>query len=256
MFKQSNSLENFERLINDKKNNVTNLDLNNDGEIDYINVHDIKEGNTHVIVISTYLNDTEKQDIATISIEKTGETEAVLQIEGDKDLYAENTIIEPTEEKETIKKTDGGPSSPIIEIQSLLVNVWFWPCVSYIYAPNYIVWASPYRWGFRAYWWRPWHPFLYSTFYVRCAPHRLYYHSASIRRIAMARNMYTPVRHSSALVIHNNSRTTAARSHNVKSIIIRNASFRRVPSGNLKVKKIKVRNAPLRKTAIKIRPMR
>jgi hypothetical protein len=117
MFKKANSLKNFERIINDKKNNVNNLDLNDDGEIDYINVDDIKNGDTHILVLSTYLSETEKQDIATISIEKTGEEQAVLQIEGDANLYAENTIIEPTQEKETLKDTkNGGPNTPIIEV--------------------------------------------------------------------------------------------------------------------------------------------
>jgi len=122
------------------KNNVNNLGLNDDGEIDYISVDDIKNGNTHIIVLSTYLLETEKQDIATISIEKTGEEQAFLQIEGDSNLYAKNTIIEPIEEKETLKDAkDGGPTTPIIEVQSLIVNAWFWPCVSYIYAPHYVI---------------------------------------------------------------------------------------------------------------------
>ena len=47
LFKQANSLEEFEKLINDEKNNVNNLDLN-------IVVQDIQEKDTHVIVLSTY----------------------------------------------------------------------------------------------------------------------------------------------------------------------------------------------------------
>ena len=43
LFKQANSLEEFEKSINEENNNVNNLDLNNDGEIDYIVVQDIQE---------------------------------------------------------------------------------------------------------------------------------------------------------------------------------------------------------------------
>ena len=70
LFKKANSLQEFEKMLNKENNNVNNLDLNNDGDIDYILVDDIQEGNNHVIVLSTYLNGNEKQDIATIGIEK------------------------------------------------------------------------------------------------------------------------------------------------------------------------------------------
>jgi hypothetical protein len=114
LFKQAKSLEEFEKLINEENNNVNNIDLNNDGEIDYIVVQDIQENNTHVIVLSTYLSEKEKQDIATIGIEKTGNESAILQIEGDSELYAENTIVEPFEVDEKIEKSKGGPNVPEI----------------------------------------------------------------------------------------------------------------------------------------------
>ncbi|WP_162127441.1 M73 family metallopeptidase [Flavobacterium phycosphaerae] len=241
MFKKANSLKNFERIINDKKNNVNNLDLNDDGEIDYINVDDIKNGDSHILVLSTYLSETEKQDIATISIEKTGEAQAVLQIEGDNNLYAENTIIEPTEEKETLKELkDGGPNAPVVEIQSLVVNVWFWPCVSYIYAPQYVIWKSPYRWSFRPNWWRPWHPYAYKIFYVRCAPHRLWYRPGASRRVVAARNSYTAVRHTSTLVVRNRKNTTIVHEK------IRGASVKTVP-----VKRIKIKSPAVKRGSIK-----
>ena len=79
MFKKSNSIEEFEKLINTEENHINNLDLNDDNEIDYINVESIKEGDTHVLILSTYLNEKEVQDIATIGIEKTGDENAILQ---------------------------------------------------------------------------------------------------------------------------------------------------------------------------------
>ena len=88
LFKNSNSLEEFEKNLNQENNQVNNLDLDGDGQTDYINVEDIKENDTHMIVMSTYLNETEKQDIALIAIEKTSEGNAVLQIEGDEDLLS------------------------------------------------------------------------------------------------------------------------------------------------------------------------
>jgi hypothetical protein len=41
LFKNSNSLEEFEKNLNQEKNQVNNLDLDGDGQTDYINVEDI-----------------------------------------------------------------------------------------------------------------------------------------------------------------------------------------------------------------------
>jgi hypothetical protein len=203
MFKNANSIEEFEKAINEENNNVNNLDLNNDGNIDYITVEDIKEGNTHVIVLSTFLDKTERQDIATIGIEKTGSQSAALQIEGDETLYAKNTIAEPLETNKTV------------------VNVWFWPSVRYIYAPRYIVWVSPHRWGFYPRWWRPWRPIRHSLFYTHCAHHRAHYHYVKTRRVVVAHKVYAPRRHSSTLVVHNRRGTTVIHQNkrgNVKAV--------------------------------------
>ena len=60
LFKKASSLEEFEKMLNEEGNNVNNLDLNGDGEIDYILVNAMKEGDTHAIVLSTYLNEKEQ----------------------------------------------------------------------------------------------------------------------------------------------------------------------------------------------------
>ncbi len=207
MFKNAQSLEDFEKLLNEENNNVNNLDLNNDGNIDYVTVADIKEKDTHVIVLSTFLSETEKQDIATIGIEKTGNEEAQLQIIGDEDLYAENTIVEPfaVDEKEVKSK---GPNPSDLVVNSVIVNVWFWPSVQFLYAPGYAVWVSPYRWGFYPRWWKPWRPFRHTIFYARCAPHRVYYHRTPTHRVVVAHKIYKPTRKSSTLVVKNKRGTT------------------------------------------------
>ena len=256
MFKNATSMKDFEDRLNKEDNNVNNLDLNDDGDIDYINVTDIKSGDSHIIVLSTYLNATEKQDIATIAIDKTGDAEAVLQIEGDKDLYAENTIIEPTEEKEIIKNAkDGGPSVPIIEVQTLVVNVWLWPCVRFIYAPHYVIWVSPYYWHHHPHWWHPWRPYTYVIFYNHCAPHRVWFHPARNRRVVAARAMYTPLRHTSTLVVHNRRGTTVIRRNNSLPIRGNRVPVRgnRVPTRatNPPIKRVPITRSPIKNVIIK-----
>ena len=203
LFKKANSLHKFEKMLNKENNNVNNLDLNNDGDIDYIMVDDIQEGNNHVIVLSTYINGNEKQDIATIGIEKNGNESATLQIEGDQDLYAQNTFVEPSDNKDSYSGGKGGPNVPEIITTQLVVNVWFWPSVRFLYAPTYIAWHSPWRWGFYPRWWRPWRPYQFSVFYGNCAPFRAYYRRVPMRRVMVAHNMYAPRRHFSTFVVHN-----------------------------------------------------
>lgn len=207
MFKSANNPEEFEKAINEENNNVNNLDLNDDGSIDYIVVDNIKEGDTHVLVLSTYLNDKEKQDIATIGIEKTGNENAQLQIVGDEDLYGKDIFVEPVDLVENVKE-DKGPSIQEFETKPVLVNVWLWPCVRFMYAPTYIVWRSPYRWGYYPRGWKPWKPFKVVVFKTRCAPHLTFYHRTPNHRIVLARKIYTPRRNQGTIVVKNGRRTT------------------------------------------------
>ncbi len=203
LFKKSNSLEEFEKLLNEESNNVNNLDLNNDGNTDYISVESIKDKDTHAIVLSTYLKDNEKQDIATIGIEKTGKEEATLQIIGDDELYAKNTIIEPFEVDEKSEKSKG-PNVSDVKITRLIVNVWGWSCVRYMYAPRYVVWSSPYRWGAYPSYWRPWRPMRYGMFYTRVTPYRSFYRPTRTFRVVNARNIYMPRRRTTTVIVHKN----------------------------------------------------
>ncbi len=225
IFKKSKSLEEFEKLINEESNDVNNLDLNNDGETDYITVEDIKENDTHVIVLSTHLSKSEKQDIATIGIEKTGNEEATLQIEGDDELYASNTYVEPFDIEETINKTKGGPTPTEIITSRVIVNVWLWPSVRFIYAPRYVVWVSPHRWGYYPRWWKPWRVRPHYIFYKRCAPHRVHFHRTPTHRVVVARKIYAPRRHKSTLVIKRKHSTTVVQKNrrgNTKVVRVKN----------------------------------
>ena len=204
LLKKATSIEDFETLLNTEGNNVNNLDLNNDGQTDYISVEDIQNNNSHVLVLSTPLNETDKQDIATIHIQKTGDKDATLQIVGDEDLYAENTIVEPFETTQTPLNQKGPNASELI-INQVFVNVWFWPSIQFIYAPSYVLWRSPYRWLNYPRWYRPWSPFGYSQFYNRCAPNRFYYRPAVSFRFGNSRSFYAPYRHRS-IVYRNNFR--------------------------------------------------
>lgn len=194
MFKKSNSIEEFEKLINLEDSNVNNLDLNEDDEIDYINVESIKDGDTHVVILSTYLNEKDIQDIATIGIEKTGKEEAVLQIEGDENLYDANTYVEPYLVENKVETSQYGPNEPIVNPYRVIVNVWFWPCVKFMYHPNYVVWKSPFRWKRYPTYWKPWKRTSFIIFKGRCARHNTHFHKTSTHRVVVAKKIYKPRR--------------------------------------------------------------
>ena len=77
LFKKAKSPEDFERLLNTKDKYVNNLDLNEDGKVDYIRVEDNVDGNIHVIVMQVPINTKEAHDIAVIEIEKIGKDRAI-----------------------------------------------------------------------------------------------------------------------------------------------------------------------------------
>jgi hypothetical protein len=53
MFQKAGSPEDFEKLLNEENNHVNNLDLNDDGKIDYIRVIDNSEKNAHALCIAS-----------------------------------------------------------------------------------------------------------------------------------------------------------------------------------------------------------
>lgn len=215
LFKQSASPEAFEKLLNSPDSKVNNLDLNEDGNTDYIRIVNKKDNDVQVFILQALVSSTESQDIAVIELQKTGDNNAVVQIVGDPDIYGESVIAEPAEEADNAfnyTTASHGPaaSSP----EGVVVNVWLWPCVRFVYAPAYAVWVSPWTWYSRPVWYRPWRPMPWHVYRpVRYAYARRYV-VVPVQRIPPARVIYRPVRTTSVTVINrnrvvvNNYRTT------------------------------------------------
>ena len=191
-------MKNFEKSINEEKSNVNNLDLNEDGEIDYIRVIDHKDGDAHAIVLQVPINEKESQDIAVIEIERTDDNSAVLQIVGDEELYGMDHFVEPFE-VEARSSEKGGPNADFAMVR-IVVNVWAWPTVRYIYAPGYRVYVSPYRWGYYPRYWRPWRPLTFRVHYSRRHFPRVNCHVVTTHRVKTAHRVYVPKRRTSVTV--------------------------------------------------------
>ena len=94
VFGDSRNLEDFERRLNDPELQISNLDLNNDNEVDYLRVIETVEYNTHVVIIQSVLDRDVYQDVATIDIERSNNRVQV-QFIGNEYLYGPNYIYEP-----------------------------------------------------------------------------------------------------------------------------------------------------------------
>lgn len=206
MFQDAATIEDFEKAINTEGNHVNNLDLNADGEIDYIRVIDKSENDVHAFVLQVPVSETENQDIAVIELEKTGEANAIIQIIGDEDIYGEQVIVEPDGGGEEAfynfndSKLSGPNSGYDFTTPGIIVNVWLWPSVRFVYGPAYRPWISPWRWRYYPGWWKPWKPLRWHAWHR----FRVHYHRpfAVVRthRVIHAHRVYTPFRTTSVTV--------------------------------------------------------
>ncbi|MFZ1523535.1 MAG: hypothetical protein WAT22_01885 [Saprospiraceae bacterium] len=201
LFKNASSPEDFEKQLNSENNHVNNLDLNGDGDIDYIRVISKVDKDAHLLILQVPVSETENQDIAVIEIEKTSKDVAILQIIGDEDIFGEEIIVEPSDGTGS-DETDGG-KGPMYENENayVVVNVWGWSTVRYIYAPAYRPWISPWRWRSYPTWWSPWRPFSWSVWH----PYRVRHYRPTVRivsthRVVRAHNVYRPARVTSTTV--------------------------------------------------------
>jgi hypothetical protein len=188
LFKNAKSLEDFEKQLNTESSDVNNLDLDQDGKIDYIRVIDNTSKRSHAIQLQIAVNSKENQDIAAILIESEKEGDAKLQMVGAASLYGEEKIIEPIDEKEI--KRSNGPSTMLSPTMWVYVNVWSWPCVRYMYTPSYVVWVSPYYYSYYPVWWHPWHPVHYHHYHKRASRYHGWCNYTTVYYVNHAHSVY------------------------------------------------------------------
>ncbi|MDH4473681.1 MAG: hypothetical protein QE487_13815 [Fluviicola sp.] len=151
LFEKSKSPEDFERALNAESNPVNNLDLNDDGKIDFVKVIDRMKDKSHSIALQVVLNEKENQDIAAIVIEKSGPSSARLQIIGNEVLYGKEVVLEPID-----KSGDSEPKAMLLASNAVVtVNVWTWPIIQHVYQEEYVPYVSPVRWEVYPVWYEP-----------------------------------------------------------------------------------------------------
>jgi hypothetical protein len=171
LFQESETLEGFERSLNDENSRINNLDLNGDNLIDYINVIDFVDGDVHTIVLRTALNRNETQDIAVFTVQRFRDGSVQIQLVGDEDLYGKNYIIEPIYDDNYAETPNpgylgrSGSRVNVTVIRTTPFEIAAWPLVRFIYLPGYAVWHSSWYWGYYPEYWHPWRPFFWHYYY-------------------------------------------------------------------------------------------
>ena len=157
LFGQAKDLEQFEQMLNNPDSAFSNLDLNGDGDVDYLRVVETADQNRHLVVIQAVLAKDIYQDVASIFVEKDLESESVtVQVIGDEYIYGANYIIEP------------------IYICRPMIYDWFW-------GPSWVAWHSPFYWDYWPIWWHPYHSIAHHLYWEHCYWHHHYYPICSYR---------------------------------------------------------------------------
>jgi len=134
VFGEAKDLEDFEKKLNDPETKINNLDINEDGEVDYLRVTESSKGDTKLVTIQAVIGKDQYQDVASIDVEKDSKGETQVQVVGDVYMYGPGYIVEP------------------VYVHPPVIYLFFWTAV---YRP----WRSPYYWGVYPPYYRPWRPY-------------------------------------------------------------------------------------------------
>lgn len=90
LLKKAKDGETFEKLLNSKSEGVNNLDLNEDGKVDYISVTEYGTEQVRGFSLTTEPSPGEVQEIATIEVEKVSGEQAQMEVRGNQQIYGQN----------------------------------------------------------------------------------------------------------------------------------------------------------------------
>jgi len=123
LFGESENLRDFEYRLNDPRIQISNLDLNRDGYIDYLRVTDASRRGIYLVVIQAVLGRNIFQDVATVSVGRDAWGRQIVEIVGDEYIYGRNYILIPEYAHQ-----------PVI--------------FGFFRSPRYEPWHSPYYWDY------------------------------------------------------------------------------------------------------------
>jgi hypothetical protein len=173
LFQESQTLEVFERDLNNEDTHINNLDLDQDGRIDYIRVVDHADGDYHTIVLQDALSPKDIQDVAVFTVNRDRHGHVSIQLTGDEALYGRDYIVEPNyadlDYNETPNPGYAGYSTvngeTVVVNRTTTVEVAAWPLIRFMFLPTYVVWNSPWYYNYYPTYWHPWRPYYWHYYY-------------------------------------------------------------------------------------------
>jgi hypothetical protein len=194
IFGDAKNLEDFERQLNDPKIQISNLDLNDDNQVDYLRVIESIEENTHLIIVQAVLGRDTFQDVATIEVERDRNNQVQVQVVGDVYMYGQNYIYEP------------------VYVSNPIIYTTFW-------TPRYRPYCSAWYWNYYPTYYYAWNPYPVFRYRNNVSMHINFNHHYSYvntRRCARAVVMHQPIRANYCERTHPN-RAFAYRNNSVKN---------------------------------------
>ena len=165
LFAEAKNLEEFETMLNNPDSAFCNLDLNGDGQVDYLRVVETGEGNKRLIVLQAILAKDIYQDVASIYVEKDESNNVSVQVIGDEYIYGVNYIIEP------------------VYVYRPLIYDWFW-------CDAWFAWHSPWYWGYWPGWWYTHACWAHDWYWGHCYAWHRHHHCCSFHHAPAPRSGY------------------------------------------------------------------
>jgi hypothetical protein len=176
LFQKSNTIEDFEKTLNEEKTGINNLDLNLDGKVDFIKVQTKQNDKDFTFILQVDVLEKEAQDVAVILVSKDKNDKVTMQIVGDKDLYGKDYVVEPKAAAPAATPNPGYTGTQPVTATTTTTNttvvvVESAPIVQYVYSPVYVPYYPPYYYGYY-----PPYYVAFAVISVNVYHHNTYYH--------------------------------------------------------------------------------
>lgn len=182
LFQESKTIEEFEASLNDEENGINNLDLDLDGDVDFIKVVTQGEGDDFAFVLQVDVLENEIQDVAVVLVTKDESEEVNIQMVGDEELYGKDYVIEPKLETPAVTANPAYSGADTVVIQNepaTVVVVESEPIVQYVYSPIYTPYYSPYYYGYYPPYYTPYPVISVNVYFGRNRYHRNNYYGGN-----------------------------------------------------------------------------
>ena len=170
LFAEAKNLEEFENMLNNPDSAFCNLDLNGDGQVDYLRVIETGSGDKRLVVLQAVLATDIYQDVASIYVEKDANDEVSVQVVGDEYVYGTNYIIEP------------------VYVYRPVIYDWFW-------CDAWYAWHSPWYWGYYPSWWYVHSCWAHDWYWHHCYAYHHHHYCCSFRYAHDVRPGYHDLHH-------------------------------------------------------------